>query len=107
MIPEVEFDLEHLIDILAEDKRNNPSRYSFVIASEGALWKGQALSEYGEADAYGHRKKVRHRIRAGRGDSQAPGEETMISDLTYDLRSGDPDALDQIVAITLAMSPWT
>jgi ATP-dependent phosphofructokinase / diphosphate-dependent phosphofructokinase len=30
------------------------------------------------------------------------GEETMISDLTYDLRSGDPDALDQIVAITLA-----
>src|ERR1700720_3299283 len=40
LIPEVVFELEPLIDILAEDKRNNPSRYSFVIASEGALWKG-------------------------------------------------------------------
>jgi ATP-dependent phosphofructokinase / diphosphate-dependent phosphofructokinase len=26
----------------------------------------------------------------------------MISDLTYDLRSGEPDAIDQLVAITFA-----
>ena len=30
------------------------------------------------------------------------GEETIASELTYDLRSGDPDALDQTVAITFA-----
>ena len=30
------------------------------------------------------------------------GEETVASDLTYDLRSGDPDAIDKIVAITFA-----
>jgi 6-phosphofructokinase 1 len=30
------------------------------------------------------------------------GVETVHSDLTYDLRSGDPDALDQLVAITFA-----
>jgi len=30
------------------------------------------------------------------------GEETIESDLTYDLRSGEPDAIDQIVAITYA-----
>ncbi len=42
VLPEVEFDLERLLQILVEDKRNNPSRYALVIASEGAVWKGQA-----------------------------------------------------------------
>ena len=51
VIPEVEFDLDSVIEILLEDKGNNPSRYAFLIASEGAVWKGQALAEYGEADA--------------------------------------------------------
>ncbi len=44
--------------MLVEDKRANPSRYAFVIASEGAMWEGGELAEYGEADAYGHRHKV-------------------------------------------------
>ncbi len=52
VIPEVEFELDRLIDILIEDKRNNPSRYAFVIASEGAVWKGRSVEEYGEPDAY-------------------------------------------------------
>ncbi|MEE9561866.1 MAG: 6-phosphofructokinase, partial [Thermoanaerobaculia bacterium] len=58
LIPESPFDLDHLCELLVEDKRNNPSHYSLVVASEGAVWKGQELAEYGEADAYGHRKKV-------------------------------------------------
>jgi 6-phosphofructokinase len=28
------------------------------------------------------------------------GEETIVSDLTYDLRSGDPDFIDKLVALT-------
>jgi ATP-dependent phosphofructokinase / diphosphate-dependent phosphofructokinase len=28
------------------------------------------------------------------------GEETIVSDLTYDLRSGDPDFMDKLVALT-------
>jgi len=102
VIPEVEFELDHLIEILLEDKRNNPSRYAFVIASEGAVWQGRAVGEYGDADAYGHRKKVDIGHALGEEIRQRKGEETMVSDLTYDLRSGDPDALDQIVAITFA-----
>jgi 6-phosphofructokinase len=102
VIPEVEFDLDHLIQILLEDKRNNPSRYAFVIASEGAVWKGRGVEEFGEADAYGHRKKVDIGQALGDEIRKRTGEETMVSDLTYDLRSGDPDALDQIVAITFA-----
>src|ERR1700684_264463 len=46
VIPEVEFDLDRLIAILLEDKRNNPSRYAFVIVSEGAVWQGHSVEEY-------------------------------------------------------------
>lgn len=102
VIPEVEFELDRLIQILLEDKRNNPSRYAFVIASEGAVWQGHSVEEYGEADAYGHKKKVDIGHALGEEIRGRTGEEVMVSDLTYDLRSGDPDALDQIVAITFA-----
>jgi 6-phosphofructokinase 1 len=102
VIPEIQFELDHLIEILMEDKRNNPSRYAFVIVSEGAVWRGREVAEYGEADAYGHKKKVDIGHALGEELRKRKGEETMVSDLTYELRSGDPDALDQIVAITFA-----
>jgi len=102
VIPEVEFDLDRLIEILLEDKRNNPSRYAFVIVSEGAVWQGHSVEEFGEADAYGHKKKVDIGHALGEEIRRRAGEEVMVSDLTYELRSGEPDALDQIVAITFA-----
>ncbi len=102
VIPEVEFDLERLIELLVEDKRINPSRYSLVIASEGAVWKGQKLGEVGEADAYGHKRKVDIGHALAEEIRARAGEDTMSSDLTYDLRSGEADALDQMVATTFA-----
>jgi len=102
VIPEYRFDLQHLIDVLVEDRRNNPSRYSFVIASEGALPKGMELQEVGEADAYGHRHKASIGEFLADEIRRRTGIETVNSELTYDLRSGDPDALDQMVAITFA-----
>jgi len=102
IIPEAPIDLDHLIEILMEDKRNNPSRYAFVIASEGATWQGLSVSQYGQLDAYGHIKKADIGYALGEEIARRSGEETMVSDLTYDLRSGDPDAVDQIVAITFA-----
>jgi len=100
VIPEVEFDLEGLIAIVAEDKRQNSSHYSFVIASEGAVWKGHSVSEYGEADAFGHKKKTDIGQALGDEIRKRTGNEIMLADLTYELRSGDPDSTDQIVAIT-------
>ena len=58
LIPEAPFDLDHLVGILAEDHANNPSHYGFVIAAEGAIWKGGSIPEVGEADAFGHRHKA-------------------------------------------------
>ncbi len=102
LIPESPFDLDRLIEILVEDKRNNPSRYAFVIAAEGATWKGGAVPEYGPADAFGHRRKANIAETLADEIRRRTGEETLASELTYDLRSGDPDALDQTVAITFA-----
>ena len=102
LIPEYPFDLDLLITLLVEDKRNNPSNYSFVIASEGAVWTGKKAADFGEADAYGHRKKVDIGYALADIFRKRTGEETMVSDLTYDLRSGDPDAVDQVVATTFA-----
>jgi 6-phosphofructokinase 1 len=102
VIPECRFDLQNLVDVLVEDRRNNPSRYSFVIASEGALPEGMDLKEIGQADAYGHRHKASIGEFLAEEIWRRTGIETVNSELTYDLRSGDPDALDQMVAITFA-----
>src|SRR6059036_1560346 len=98
VIPEAPFDLDRLVEILVEDKRNNPSRYAFVIAAEGAVWKGGAIPEYGPADAFGHRHKTNIAETLADEVQKRTGEATLASELTYDLRSGDPDALDQTVA---------
>ena len=56
-IPEYKVNLDKLIDLLMTDKKNNPSNYCLVILSEGAEWEGYQVPEYGEPDAFGHRKK--------------------------------------------------
>ncbi len=101
-IPEYEFDLDLLFELLMADKRSNPSNYALVILSEGAMWKGGKLGEYGEPDAYGHRKKLSVGEMLDVEVRKRLGEDTIVSDLTYDLRSGDPDFLDKMVANTFA-----
>ncbi|HET7520436.1 MAG TPA: 6-phosphofructokinase [Candidatus Limnocylindria bacterium] len=102
VIPEAPFDLTRLADLLVEDRRLNPSGYALVIASEGAVWTGASLEEFGEADAYGHRRKADVGFALAEELKVMTGVETVHSDLTYDLRSGDPDALDQMAATTFA-----
>src|SRR5271165_2012534 len=101
-IPEYKVNLKHLIDVLMTDKHNNPSNYSLVILSEGAEWEGYTVKEYGEPDAYGHRKKMSVAEDLSSEIKAATGEETVVSDLTYDLRSGSPDFVDRMVANTFA-----
>ena len=101
-IPEYKVNLQHLIEILVDDKHQNPSNYSLVILSEGAEWEGYTVKEYGPADAFGHRKKMSVAEDLSTEITAATGEETVVSDLTYDLRSGSPDFIDRMVAITFA-----
>jgi 6-phosphofructokinase 1 len=97
-IPEYKVNLDKLIELLMTDKRNNPSSYSLLVISEGAEWEGYQVQEYGEPDAYGHRKKASVAEALSTEVRVKTGEECIVSDLTYDLRSGDPDFVDKLVA---------
>src|SRR5919109_3263247 len=101
-IPEYKVNLDTLIQLLITDKKNNPSNYALIVLSEGAEWEGYELREYGEPDAYGHRKKASVAEALADEIKRRAGEETIVSDLTYDLRSGDPDFIDKLVAMTFA-----
>lgn len=99
-IPEYAFDLDHMVELVMNDKKGNPSNYSLLILSEGARWKGYEVKEYGEPDAFGHRKKFSVAEAFSDELIQRAKVETVVSDLTYDLRSGAPDFLDTLVATT-------
>jgi len=100
VIPEYKVKLDKLIELLLEEKRGNPSNYALVILSEGAEWEGYKVQEYGEPDAFGHRKKASVAEVLADEIKRRTGEDTIVSDLTYDLRSGDPDFIDKLVAST-------
>jgi 6-phosphofructokinase 1 len=100
VIPEYKVDLKKLIGLLIEEKHASPSNYALVVLSEGAEWQGYTVQEYGEPDAYGHRKKASVAESLADEIRKRTGEETLVSDLTYDLRSGDPDFVDKLVGLT-------
>ncbi len=102
VIPEAPYDLEALAGLLADDHRLSPSHYAIVVTAEGAAWHGLNLGELGEPDAFGHRRKADvGQVLAGEL-TRLTGIPSLAIELTYDLRSGQPDALDQIVATTFA-----
>lgn len=101
-IPEAEFDLKKLVDILVTDKRNNPSHYGLVLLSEGASWSGRSVQQFGSPDAYGHKKKVNIAEAFAEKVEKMTGEQCTVVDLTYELRSGEPDFIDKMVGTTFA-----
>lgn len=99
-IPEYKFNLDHLIDILVTEKHSTPSNYVLAVLSEGAQWEGYKVQEYGEPDAFGHRHKASVAEALAMEIGKKTAEESIVSDLTYDLRSGEPDFADKLVATT-------
>lgn len=100
IISEVPFDVKRLAQFLVEDKRNNSSNYAIMTISEGAIMEGGEVIETGEADAYGHRKL------GGVGEllsdevKRLTGQNIMYQQLGYLMRSGAPDSLDRMVAMS-------
>ena len=105
VIPEHKFNIEHLTELLVQDRRKHPSNYSVVLVSEGATFEGvDMMFSNLEKDMYGHAKL------GGIGDAVSAkikevspkannGQrvETINQHLGYLVRSGDPDAIDSIV----------
>jgi 6-phosphofructokinase 1 len=105
VIPEYEFDIDLLAQLLVEDRNHNPSKYSIVLISEGAMFKGGQMIFAGqEKDAYGHAKLggigdlVSDQLKELSGKyNKGKTINTITQKLGYMVRGGDPDALDSIV----------
>jgi 6-phosphofructokinase 1 len=102
VIPEARYDIAGLAEVIAEDHRSSPSHYAIVVTAEGAIWEGAEIPEYGPEDAFGHRHKANVGEVLAAELTSRTGIESLAIELTYDLRSGQPDSLDQMVASTFA-----
>ncbi len=100
VISEVDFDVQKVVDFLVEDRRANPSAYAIVTISEGAKPIGGEMHLSGEADAYGHKKLGGVGQFLAQEIERRSGVNTLYQQVAYLMRSGDPDALDRMVATT-------
>jgi ATP-dependent phosphofructokinase / diphosphate-dependent phosphofructokinase len=105
VIPEHKFDIEQLTELLVADRKQNPSHYSTVLVSEGAMFGGgEMVFEQQAADAFGHKKL------GGIGDlvseklkelspkyNHGKSIDVINQKLGYLVRCGDPDAIDSVV----------
>jgi len=106
VIPEYKFNMERLTELLMEDRFTNPSHYSVVLISEGAMLQEQSEMVYqsDERDAYGHKKLggigdiVAKQLKDLSAKYNNGRKINVISQkLGYLVRCGDPDAFDSIV----------
>lgn len=105
VIPEYKFNIEKLTELLVHDRTKNPSKYSVVLVSEGAMFKGgEMVFQNDVKDAYGHAKLggIGDLVSANIKDLSAKfngGKSINIINqkLGYLVRGGDPDAIDSIV----------
>jgi 6-phosphofructokinase len=104
IISEVPFDIQKLAMLLLQDKYNNPSNYAIMTISEGAREVGGSLVHYeGDEDAYGHRKLGGIGQRVGERLREITGHNVMYQQLSYLMRSGNPDSLDRMVAVSYGL----
>ena len=103
IISEVRFDIERLADLLMQDKRANPSHYAMMTISEGAQIIGEEIVHKGDKlDPYGHKKLGGIGAVTAARLQEITGEATLVQEVAYLMRSGQPDALDVMVAVNYA-----
>jgi len=98
LISEIPFDVERLASMLVEDRKRNPSAYAIVTVSEGASMIGGQVVEYGQEDAFGHRKLGGIGVVVGDALKHLTGIDIVNQQLAYLMRAGAPDSLDRMVA---------
>ncbi len=106
VIPEYKFSMDHLTELLVADRYTNPSKYSVVLVSEGAMFDDidEMVYKNEEKDMFGHKKL------GGIGDlvstklkelspkyNKGKRINVINQRLGYLVRCGNPDAIDSIV----------
>ena len=105
VIPEYKFNIENLTDYMVRDRFENPSNYSVVLVSEGAMFEGgEMVFKNQEKDQFGHAKLggIGELVSANLKELSPKfnnGKQINVINqkLGYLVRGGDPDAVDSIV----------
>jgi len=105
VIPEYKFNIERLAELLMSDRKLNPSHYSVVLVSEGAMFEGgEMVFQDKSTDAFGHAKLggigdlVSERLKEMTAKhNNGIFVDTVNQKLGYLVRCGDPDSIDSIV----------
>lgn len=100
IISEVPFDIEKLVAFLVSDRDRNPSHYAIMTISEGAHVVGGTVTETGIEDAYGHKKLGGVGFLLSQEIKERSGVNVIYQQLAYIMRSGAPDSLDRMVAVS-------
>jgi 6-phosphofructokinase len=95
VIAEVPADPDILLPLLAEDKASNPARYAMCVVSEGATLKGDDGSDLSKPAS--ERSELGIGQQLGRAIKERLGFGTVIQELAYLMRAGEPDAMDRMV----------
>ena len=100
VIAEVPADPGLLLSLLARDRSDSPQNYAMCVVSEGATIAGEAPPD-------DHVRALpasdREEVSIGRRISQAVRKElgvgTVVQELAYLMRAGEPDAMDRMVGL--------
>lgn len=104
VIPEHKFNIEQLTELLVSDRKKNPSRYSVVLVSEGAMFRdGEMVFSDQTMDEFGHKKLggigdlVSEKLKeCSKKFNNGKSIDVINQKLGYLVRGGDPDAIDSI-----------
>jgi 6-phosphofructokinase len=106
VIPEYKFRVDRLTELLVDDRNRNPSKYSIVLVSEGAMMDehDEMIFANKEKDMFGHAKLggigdiISEKIKDLSAQYNHGQRINVINQrLGYLVRGGDPDAIDSIV----------
>jgi 6-phosphofructokinase 1 len=97
IIAEVPADLDILLPLLADDKASNPAGYAMCVVSEGAAIKGEGEEDGELSKPASERGEGGIGQRLGKAIKARLGCGTVIQELAYLMRAGEPDAMDRMV----------
>lgn len=100
VIAEIPADLDILLPLLAEDKARSGLVYAMCVISEGATIKGEAINKDIERSLPASDRggtAVSHRL--GQAIKERLSCGTVIQELAYLMRAGEPDGMDRMVGL--------
>ncbi|CAA9539059.1 MAG: 6-phosphofructokinase, partial [uncultured Sphingomonadaceae bacterium] len=94
VIAEAPADLDRLIPLLQRDKATDPASYAMCVISEGATLGGSAAGDLSKPAS--RRSDIGVGRRLANAIEERTGAGTVMQELAYLMRAGEPDAMDRL-----------